>query len=153
MPGVAAAAAAEAAVWIFPAHPDIGPHTRQRFTIGDLHHGAVTGITSGRALDGVVHAVIEPAIDLPHDLQGMGVFAPFVLFCFVGVASAAILGCYHRRDGLGVVLQVGCAEEVIFLIRLVTLVAMHVHLCMNAPLPVMVDPRRYLLMACNTGAA
>src|SRR4030042_73591 len=78
VPGMAATAAADAVVRILSPHADIGPRACYWFSLIDLHDGAVAGVTAARALNGVVHAVVEPAIDLPHDFIGMGVFSPSV---------------------------------------------------------------------------
>src|SRR4030042_1936651 len=151
VPGMAATAAADAVVRILSPYADVGPRACYRFSLIDLHDGAVAGVTAARALHGIVQAVVEPAIDLPHDLISMGVFAPSVLGGLLGVATAAGFGCYHHRDGMRVNLQMGSAKQVAFLARLVTLMAVYAHLSMAACLPIMIDSRRPCAMTGDTG--
>ena len=104
--GMAAAAAAEAAVGVDAAHTDIGPGAGKRFTPVDLHDGAVAGKAAGGSFYGIVHAVVEPMIDLPNDLVGIGMFAAFVFFRLLWVTAAAIYGRNHYRNRTFVVFEV-----------------------------------------------
>ena len=91
---MAAGAAALAAIWIDPPYSHIRPCARYGLAVFYCHHRAVAGEASGGSFGGVVHSVIEPVIDLPHDLVGIGMFTARILLGLLGMTPLAVL----RRD-------------------------------------------------------
>jgi hypothetical protein len=80
MTGMTTGAASPAAVQIDPSHTHIGPGVRTQHTILDLQNGAVACETTGKALKVAVHSIFQPWIDLPNDLNGIGVLTLCILF-------------------------------------------------------------------------
>ncbi len=95
--GVAGGARSLAAVQVQTSHADIRPGFRIDIAlIIDFDHCPVTAVAAGFALVIGIHALVQPGIDLPHDLDGVGMFGTAVLHGFVRVAAGAVLG---RNDG------------------------------------------------------
>jgi hypothetical protein len=59
----------------------------------------MTAVTTGGPLYGIIHIVIEPVVQLPDNLQGMGVLTLAILIGFTGVASTTGLRGYHDGHG------------------------------------------------------
>ena len=91
MSGMTTRAASLAAVGIYPANTDVWPGIFIKFAIFDFHFCAVAMVTAGSPLDSIVQSVIEPWIDFPDNLTGVGMLAPGVFCGFRRMASGAVL--------------------------------------------------------------
>ncbi len=99
MARVARCAGAFAAVQVEPSDAGIGPGVGIDFTFFiDLDHRTVTVKAAGLALIIGVHSLVQPGIQLPHDLDGVGMFAFAVLGGLIRVAAGTVLGGDNRGD-------------------------------------------------------
>ena len=162
--GVAGRAAAQGAVHIHATHTHVGPGGGVELAVLVLlEDGAVAVVAAGGALPVAVHALVEPGVELPHDLDGVGVLALRILLDLVGMAAGAVLG----RDGRGhghavlllaplvvgalVLLVVGVGHVGVMLLGLVAVQAGDVGAGVAAVCPVGEDARRLDLVAFDAG--
>mgnify|MGYP000532485693 CR=1 FL=1 len=100
MAAVAGGARTLAAVHVQPSHAHVGPGGGIQFAlVVDGQHGPVAVVAAGFALVVRVHALVQPGVQLPHNLDGIGMLAFAVLDHLVGMAAGAILGRDHGSDG------------------------------------------------------
>jgi len=111
---------------------------------------SVAAVTSGRSLNRIIHAVVQPIIDLPDNVTGVRMLAPLELFRLFGVTARAPSRRNDDRYGCGGVLQVRPAKKSIMFVRPVTVMAIDTDLRVNAVLPVPIQGR--LLFTVTGGA-
>jgi hypothetical protein len=87
VPGMAARTASPAAVRIYSADTYVRPRIGTECSIFYFHDAAVAVVAARLPLDAVIHAVIQPWIYLPNQLEGIGMFAPSILCGLSRVAS------------------------------------------------------------------
>ena len=88
-----------ASIHIYPAYTGIGPGFRSELAVFHLDNAAVTGKAARGSFEIAVHSLVEPWIDRPNDLDGIGVLAMTVLLGLIRMATGAFLGRDNRRDG------------------------------------------------------
>ena len=80
MAGMATGAGSTTSIRVDSSNAHAGPCFRRQHAILKFNDCSVAMITTGCPFIITVHALVEPGIDLPDDLQGIGVFAETVLF-------------------------------------------------------------------------
>jgi hypothetical protein len=90
MTGVAAGATPLATIQVHAADADIRPRFRVQLTVFDSQYRPMACVAARGTLKIAVHAVVEPGVNPPNNLHGIGVFALTVFFGLIRMASGTV---------------------------------------------------------------